>query len=850
MKYKLTIIGIKKVLERKLWKHVLTLMQLPTNISSASSMLKKHYKSFLEQFEKWYTQHQHTFLQQGKILSLMPSNVDEVLHVITGGKEEFASVSSSGPPTPATVETLDDASIVEVDQLDPASRPSISEADNGHLVIGEVKQEEGAAHDSTDTINGHAAANAPDSPEKSIQHQQKTVNENSKYHNKLLRQVESFAGYDIDRMQAAVRGPGEAGTKRPRYGKMDLGGVDLYRVLMMLRSGAFMDQSEALKILLILSYDAPTDIALSHVGLIVNELIKLWARCLLEVVDAPESALNNYQETLKNGQLMDSLLSPEPSYFWTYSALFQLERRLVEDLMAGESCGGCHLIPNTMSLNACFGRKVRAAELGVLISTVWRNWSATAQNQMYLSGHQDFVRLLFYWMRLQPVSIPAAIVDADKERVGDSDCKWIPADDMAILSIPINASDLHNTFLQQRKSMLCILQNLSLVLKWPDNTAAQWVIRVLADFIEPSPQEAFGIRSVLQVNAYMSSPDGSLGPYVFEAIEALCKATALIPNCQRIASMLDSEGTEEQQHATPIRNLVIRLWNSLAGNLPLGISNRSAPGEKKENMCDLVVVLAALQTMSQFTIFTDLLLDFSRFPYLLHILTRITNGYTWVHCSYRISDPNWQETFVANPTRGDEKDNVSQLVLKIAIRAGEILADLLRDRQARKIMIAAVGDNEQTRHDIRTRRMGYGVCVSPLHDTTSFPGYRCSTVLHVCEETGQVLHSTPFPSTTPTTTSTNSNLIWNSGCGLLEWCHEVEYNILGPLMNTRLPEDLSRVLTDILYYLSLKDQDENEGEESEGADVDRSGDGGVENGSKQEQIERGEHVMQDDQPDK
>lgn len=551
-------------------------MGLPLKIDAAGRVLRKHYFSVMEDFERWYFKNQEEFFSEGKILKIIESQPEK---------------------NPKSVDTW---------------------------------HEHSSSHDNTPSVGSYDDHNNKD---------HYLSNFASHWNEVLVRKVSTYGGYDIDFMDSMLDF-----QTTPVYGRKDLGTVDIYRVLMMLKSGQHIQISEALKILLILSHGAVFDFSLSQVTSLVDQLLLLWKESLKSLV-------------VYRGFTRPSKALPEiPDFFWTYQALFEFERKFNEDVKNSE--------PATQSVpgESEDSKTGRSLEIGLLITILWRNWSCNKLNGEFLSEKKVFINLLFFWIRVQP-SISCVNVNGEPWkplRPGQSAYK--------------NSTDLvnfPNFCLQIRKNILIIFQNMGLNIGWPNKNAATWVLNVLNDFMCPEELEFhFSHYSLPQNDPIPNCHYPESTPYSLEALEALCKSLSVSKNLNMLSDIVEKETALED--GKPVTCIVLSLWKTLYCNLRINYSFFMPKDTPYLPKLDLVTVLACTKAMrylaSVQAILPFVISDFSKIPV---ILAHLANGTTWSRAHYYISDLNY--------TNGR---SATDLIVLIAKYSAEALLEIVKHDEA------------------------------------------------------------------------------------------------------------------------------------------------------------------------
>jgi hypothetical protein len=826
--------GFAQVQENRLWKYVLVMMGLPANITSAGNALKKHYASLLEPFEPEFNGRQKEWLQAGlvsRIYSFRTSNV--------AAEDSMASSAQMSPASRPDMDDRDEVGVSSTNIATPQPGP-IAESSSTSLDFADGPE-----------LASAGSMSAEEAKEKKNDKKQRV-------YQPVTRTLDTDGGILVDYIKKLYRGSGEANSARLKLTKNDLGTymcacnryffifhcqafinlgtVDLFRLTMQLSSRLTVDVYDAIRTLLILTYDSSVDLRIAQYPDLVRELFLLW-----------KEALNVLMKPNSDGQHCNSK-------FWSYEELFELEEGLLINPLDSISIQLEHAIPNqdvllprtalalpstNKSLRPFLSNSFAAAELAVAIGTIFRNLSQPNENAKYLAQWHAFCEVLILWSRFQPsnhrdltTTINAmkpksfkrkySVHDRDnqvrvpngkRQKVVDGKIHALSHDksskaqllDNSLVSLDVDniidnldVSDRHGTFLQHRKITFSILHNLSLYFMLNNVNDAEWVLRVLLNFMTSGDsmcQDPDVIGGSLPCNAVIQS---EYSTYSWAGLDILMRLLVNVENRRLFSSI-------------PLA-LLESLVTALLAEVPTGSSfrvqgNQDRGTDLSVRWYDMLSVETSLHCLCFLAESSSIVRQtIARRPHAMVLFTRLTTGMSWSNVPVYLRDPAFSQTQVyatgirsLTETRSAfEREKMQEMSLGMAKLGGKIFLQLVKDPISR----AALSEKRRSNPPMPGFQWGY-------HDRPN----RGLQVDSTSTSIDEVLAIQGFCETN-----------WKNDAlsGLPVSCTDVEMTLLGMTINPRLPRDHAELVTSILYYLARDSKEEDRALDIQSGDMDAS----------------------------
>ncbi|KAI3654510.1 hypothetical protein MP228_000564 [Amoeboaphelidium protococcarum] len=569
--------------------------------------------------------------------------------------------------------------------------------------------------------------------------------------NVLLRPLSTFGGYDVDKMLAAIRGGGECNSKRPFIIKDDLGKVDVFRLVMMLNADSAIDQYEAIRILLYLSYDPYSGLTFGSYQTLYSSLLSVLQRSL-DYYQSPGFLNNNSDDEFK---------------FWTYMELFEIDyqKSIVKFRLSHQS-------PDIAQFE-------RFKYIGLSTIVIISNLLQNPVNADYIAQSTAiadiFLSICMCCLRLSPF-IESHPVDSQQNE------------------IDVNLADV---VLQFRKEILKILTAIGHRIEIHSWEQLHLLLQIGLDFLVPCDNEFIGRAHNLSSNSCLGQAafgpysDDTKSPYHAQALEFLCKLTAVASNIQMIADILsvDDDNPSSSHHL-----LVYKLVDILVNMIPAGSFGHGGLGKYKDLIVmpvDILTVLATLQTLSHLcqvpAVISHLL---TKCPLLLTLLSRMTTGIVWTHSPTFLDDDEsliqsklymgYRNNLEFTPT---DRELVMNLTKRTAIIAGEILLEIVKSEPFHSRRRHLKSGSSFTIDD------GVDECYGVSLD--HHPEFQRS------EYISQVLVSAQDVEVV----GIDDRYEFIDNCGLDIACIDMEQSFLQLLLSPRIPSELQKLMSQVLLHL-------------------------------------------------
>ncbi|KAI3638580.1 hypothetical protein MIR68_003078 [Amoeboaphelidium protococcarum] len=569
--------------------------------------------------------------------------------------------------------------------------------------------------------------------------------------NVLIRPLSTFGGYDIDKMLAAIRSGGECNSKRPFIIKDDLGKVDVFRLVMMLNADSAIDQYEAIRILLYLSYDPYSGLTFGSYQTLYSSLLSVLQR-----------SLDYYQS---HGFLSNN--SDDDPKFWTYMELFEIDYQ--KSIVKFRQC---HQRPDLAQFE-------RFKYFGLSAIVIMSNLLQNPVNADYIAQSTAiadiFLSICLCCLRLFPFKSSHTSDSQENE-------------------IDVNLADV---VLQFRKEILKILTVIGHRIEIHSWEQLHLLLQIGIDFLVPCDNEFIGRAHNLSSNSCLGQAafgpysDDTKSPYHAQALEFLCKVTAVASNIQMIADILsaDDNHTSSSHHL-----LVFKLVDILVDMIPAGSFGHGGLGKYKDLIVmpvDILTVLATLQTLSHLCQVPVVISHLStKCPLLLTLLSRMTTGIVWTHSPTFLYDDEsliqsklymgYRNNLEFTPT---DRELVMNLTKRTAIIAGEILLDIVKSEPFRSRR------RHSNSRSLFTIDDGVAEC------------YGVSLDQHSLFQRSEYISQVIVSAQDVEDVGIDERYEFIDNCGLDIECIDMEQSFLQLLLSPRMPSELLKLMSQVLLHL-------------------------------------------------